>query len=222
MKSQKSRENPKVSKDGKTIACSCFRTVPTFGLYRLQKMNAEQYIEALIFASEQSIRVEEIIYCLQSAFNQDFKEEYLYNHLKNITKKYQQEPFAIELVNLNNGYQFLTKKKYHNIINLLNSQRAKKKLSQAALETLAIIAYKQPVTKPEIEQIRGVNCDYSIQKLLEKDLISIAGKAATAGKPILYGTGNVFMDYFGINSITELPGIKEFTDNTASIGNQAD
>jgi segregation and condensation protein B len=181
-------------------------------------MNAEQHIEALIFASEQSIRAEEIIYCLQSLFNQDFKENDLHQYLQNITDKYREDRFSIELVKLNNGYQFLTKKKYHPLISLLHSQRAKKKLSQAALETLAIIAYKQPVTKPDIEQIRGVNCDYSIQKLLEKDLISIIGKSEAVGKPILYGTGNVFADYFGINTISELPGIREFNDNNASIG----
>ena len=158
--------------------------------------NAEQYIEALIFASEQSIRAEEIIYCLQAAFNQDLNYEDLNYYLQNITEKYQEEQFAIELIKLNNGYQFLTKKKYHPVISLLHSQRAKKKLSQAALETLAIIAYKQPVTKPEIEQIRGVNCDYSIQKLLEKDLISITGKSEAVGKPILYGTSIVIYGLF--------------------------
>jgi len=102
----------------------------------------------------------------------------------------------------------------------LQLQRSKKKLSQAALETLAIVAYKQPVTKPDIEQIRGVNCDYSIQKLLEKELITIVGKSEAIGKPILYGTSPLFMDYFGINSIKELPHIKELTDNSISIGEQ--
>jgi segregation and condensation protein B len=182
----------------------------------------EQYIEALIFVSEQSIRTEEIIYCLQSAFNNDFSEDKVNKHIQNITQKYQDQQFAIEVVKLNNGYQFLTKKNYHQVISLLQAQRAKKKLSQAALETLAIIAYKQPVTKPEIEQIRGVNCDYSIQKLLEKELISIIGKSEALGKPILYGTSAIFMDYFGINSIKELPQIKEFTDNTSSIGEHAE
>ena len=182
----------------------------------------EQYIEALIFVSEQSIRTEEIIYCLQASFEQDFSEGEVNGHIDNITRKYHSSQFAIEVVKVNNGYQFLTKKDYHRVISLLQAQRAKKKLSQAALETLAIIAYKQPVTKPEIEQIRGVNCDYSIQKLLEKELISIIGKSESIGKPILYGTSNVFMDYFGINSINELPQIKEFTDNTASIGEHAE
>jgi segregation and condensation protein B len=129
---------------------------------------------------------------------------------------------AIELVNINNGYQFLTKKQFHPIVNLLQLQRAKKKLSQAALETLAVVAYKQPVTKTEIEQIRGVNCDYSIQKLLEKELISIAGKSDTVGKPLLYSTSAQFMDYFGINSISELPHLKELADNSSAIGEQAE
>lgn len=184
--------------------------------------NIEQYIEALIFASEQSIRTEEIMYCLQSAFNIDFSEKEVTGYITAITKRYNEEQFAIEIVKLNNGYQFLTKKNYHQVISLLQAQRSKKKLSQAALETLAIIAYKQPVTKPDIEQIRGVNCDYSIQKLLEKELISIVGKSEAIGKPILYGTSGLFMDYFGINNINELPQIKDFTDSAVSIGEQAE
>ena len=182
----------------------------------------EQYIQALVFVSEQSIRTEEIIYCLQAAFNEDFTEEEINIHLQNITQKYQDKNFAIELIKTNNGYQFLTKKAYHQVISLLQQQRSKMKLSQAALETLAIIAYKQPVTKPDVEQIRGVNCDYSIQKLLEKELIAIVGKSEAIGKPILYGTSSVFMDYFGINSINELPQIKDFTDSAISIGEQSE
>jgi segregation and condensation protein B len=184
--------------------------------------NTTQYIEALIFVSEQSIRVEEIIYCLQSAFGHDFTEDEVTSHIQTITKKYQDKNFAIEVVKVNNGYQFLTKKDYHQVVTLLQAQRAKKKLSQAALETLAIIAYKQPVTKPDVEQIRGVNCDYSIQRLLEKELIAIVGKSEAIGKPILYGTSALFMDYFGINSIKDLPQIKEFTESTSTIGEQAE
>ena len=182
--------------------------------------NAGLYIEALIFASEQSIRLEEIMYCLQATFERDFEADEVKGYLDSIKTKYTDDQLAIELVNLNNGYQFLTKKAYHNVVSLLQLQRSKKKLSQAALETLAIIAYKQPVTKTDVEQIRGVNCDYSIQKLLEKELIAITGKSDTVGKPILYGTSGLFMDYFGINNINELPKIKELTDNSSSIGEQ--
>ncbi|OOQ59679.1 SMC-Scp complex subunit ScpB [Mucilaginibacter pedocola] len=180
--------------------------------------NIGQHIEALIFASEQGIRMEEILYCLQAAFEHDFNAEEVEAHIETIKAKYSDEQFGIELVKLNNGYQFLTKKQYHPVISLLQLQRSKKKLSQAALETLAIIAYKQPVTKLDVEQIRGVNCDYSIQKLLEKELIAITGKSESVGKPILYGTSSLFMDYFGINSIAELPQLKEVTDGSSTIG----
>ncbi|WP_183561127.1 SMC-Scp complex subunit ScpB [Mucilaginibacter sp. SP1R1] len=182
----------------------------------------EYYIEALIFASEQGIRMEEILYCLQAAFERDFTNEEVTDSINAIQHKYSDDNLAIELVKIGNGYQFFTKKKYHPVINLLQLQRSKKRLSQAALETLSIIAYKQPVTKTDVEQIRGVNCDYSIQKLLEKELIAIIGKSEALGKPILYGTSGMFMDYFGINSIQELPQIKDFTSNSVTIGEQTE
>jgi segregation and condensation protein B len=108
------------------------------------------YIEALIFSSEQSLRTEEVAYCLQAALEIDVTLEQIQECIYRIQQKYSDEKLAIELVKVNNGYQFLTKKEYHPVISLLQSQRAKKKLSQAALETLAIIAYKQPATKTEV------------------------------------------------------------------------
>ena len=93
---------------------------------------------------------------------------------------------------------------------MINGDKFIKKLSTASLETLAIIAYKQPITKSEIESIRGVNCDYAVQKLLEKDLIIISGRNEDAvGKPLIYATSKSFMDYFGINSADDLPKISE-------------
>jgi len=175
-----------------------------------------------MFSSEQSLRLEEITYCIQAALEQDISSDELNRHINNIQTKYLDDNFAMELVKVNNGYQFLTKKIYHPVISLLQAQRSKKKLSQAAMETLAIIAYRQPATKTDIEQIRGVNCDYSIQKLLEKELISIIGKSETVGKPILYGTSPLFMDYFAVNDIKELPHIKELTGDASSIGDAAE
>ena len=184
--------------------------------------NTEQYIEALIFASESSIRPEEISYCLQLTFEREFADDELQTALNNIRAKYLDDKFALQLVHINKGYQFLTKKEYYPIIKQLQLQRSKKKLSQAALETLAIIAYQQPITKGEVEQIRGVNCDYSVQKLLEKELIEIKGKADTVGKPILYGTSQFFMDYFGINDMKQLPQLKELGAESSTIGEQAE
>jgi len=97
-------------------------------------------------------------------------------------------------------------------------QTTKKRLSQAALETLSIIAYKQPVSKNELEQIRGVSCDYSIQKLLEKELIEIAGRSEAPGRPLLYRSSQKFMDYFGLKSLRDLPKTKDFKEPESEIG----
>jgi segregation and condensation protein B len=178
----------------------------------------EQNIEALIFASDKSISIAEIKNSIESTYHLEFTEQDILTVIQTIQEKYKTSSSVIELVKMDGGYQFLTKKEYHPIINQLQVHRSKKKLSQTAIETLAIIAYKQPITKLEIEQIRGVNCDYTVQKLLEKELIQIAGKADTVGKPIRYSTSSIFMDYFGVNSIAELPQLKEIISEHNEIG----
>ncbi|HSF46282.1 MAG TPA: SMC-Scp complex subunit ScpB, partial [Chitinophagaceae bacterium] len=127
-----------------------------------------------------------------------------------IREKYASEFYPFELRQSGGGWQFLTKRDFHKTIAQLNGDKFLKRLSTAALETLAIIAYKQPITKGDIEAIRGVNSDYSIQKLLEKELIVITGRnEQMPGKPLVYSTSRHFMDYFGINSAEELPRINE-------------
>src|SRR6478735_4309726 len=130
--------------------------------------------------------------------------------IQGIREKYQSEFYPFEVRESGGGWQFLTKKEFHKTLAQLNGERFLKRLSTAALETLAIIAYKQPITKGEIESIRGVNTDYSIQKLLEKELIVITGRNENMpGKPLVYGTSKNFMDYFGINTSEDLPKIRE-------------
>lgn len=180
----------------------------------------EQYIEALIFSSDQSIGLSDISAIVAVAFETEIPSAEVINCVSSIKEKYASEAFAIGLEEINGGYQFLTKKTYHRIINQLQLYKARKKLSQAAIETLAIIAYRQPITKLEVEQIRGVNCDYTIQKLLEKELVTIAGKSDTIGKPLLYTTSPLFMDYFGINTIADLPQLKDLASETNEIGDQ--
>ncbi|GGE47855.1 segregation and condensation protein B [Pedobacter psychrotolerans] len=184
----------------------------------MPQQDITRHIEALIFSSIQSISVEEIILALNAVFEEEIVESQIFESLDLIAAKYSKDDFAIELVNLNKGYQFLTKKDYHETVNQLQLHRSKKKLSQAAMETLAIIAYRQPITKLEIEQIRGVNSDYSVQRLLEKELISIEGKAETPGRPILYRTSPLFMDYFGLNHLNQLPQLKDITKEENTIG----
>jgi segregation and condensation protein B len=130
--------------------------------------------------------------------------------IEGIHEKYQSEFYPFEVKESGGGWQFLTKKDFHKTVAQLNGEKFLKRLSTAAMETLAIIAYKQPITKGEIESIRGVNSDYSIQKLLEKELIVITGRSENLpGKPLVYATSRNFMDYFGINSSEDLPKIKE-------------
>lgn len=130
--------------------------------------------------------------------------------MEGIVEKYATEFYPFEMVQSGGGWQFLTKKEYHKTVAQINGDKFLKRLSAAALETLAIIAYKQPVTKGEIEAIRGVSADYAVQKLLEKDLIVISGRnEKLPGHPLVYSTSKSFMDYFGINSSDDLPKIKE-------------
>jgi segregation and condensation protein B len=177
-----------------------------------------QHIEALIFCSEQSLGIQEIAASLKLSYGWELSEEEIVSAAAAIREKYLGEEFAFELVEISEGYQFLTKKDYFPTVNALIQHKAKKRLSVAQMETLSIIAYRQPISKPEIERIRGVNCDYAIQKLLEKELISISGKSEGAGRPILYSTSDSFMDYFGIKSVKDLPQLKDIQTESNEIG----
>ena len=138
--------------------------------------------------------------------------------IEQLINQYASDQYPFGVVALAGGYQFLSKPDYQASISILLKHQSKKRLSTAALETLSIIAYKQPVTKAQIEQIRGVGCDYAIQKLLEKSLIEIKGKDDTVGKPLLYGTSDQFMEYFGINRLNDLPTPKDFARLENEIG----
>jgi segregation and condensation protein B len=171
------------------------------------------HIEALIFASDKALSAVEITELINTAlgFIEDRADtEQVQAAIDGIKEKYDSEFYAFELKQSGGGWQFLTKPEYHKTVALINGDKFIKRLSTASLETLSIIAYKQPITKSEIESIRGVNCDYAVQKLLEKDLVIISGRNEDAvGKPLIYSTSKSFMDYFGINSADELPKIDE-------------
>ena len=182
-----------------------------------------QNIEALIFTSEQALSPDEIISCLKAVYGWELKKEDITEAVNALKEKYRDDTYSFELTEIAGGYQFLSKKEYHNAIHVMLQLKEKKRLSTAALETLAIIAYKQPITKPELENIRGVSCDYSIQKLLEKELIVIAGKSDGPGKPLLYNTSRNFMDHFGLSSVKDLPKLKDIQSVEANeIGIPAD
>ena len=168
----------------------------------------KQQIEALIFCSEQSISLDEIKASLKLSFEWELTDEEVIEAIEGIKSKYLSDDFAFELIEISEGYQFLTKKQYHPTINSLIQHKSKKKLSVSQMETLAIIAYRQPISKSEIEHIRGVSCDYAVQKLLEKELVEISGKSDGPGRPVLYSTSRNFMDYFGIKNVKDLPSCR--------------
>lgn len=155
-------------------------------------------------------------------FEAEVPEDHILAAIKELRLKYQSEDFSFQIEFLGGGFQFLTKPAYQTSIAILLKQQSQKRLSTAQLETLSIIAYKQPITKGEIEQIRGVNSDYSVQKLLEKELVEIQGKSEGVGRPLIYGTSEKFMEYFGINSVTDLPQPKDFSNPDNQIGEQKD
>jgi len=171
------------------------------------------HIEALVFASDKALNANDITELINTAFGfleERISLEQVEAALDGIQEKYSTEYYPFELKQSGGGWQFLTKPSFHSTIAQLNGDKFLKRLSNAALESLAIIAYKQPITKGEVEAIRGVNSDYSMQKLLEKELIVISGRnEMLPGKPLIYSTSRNFMDYFGINSTEDLPKIKE-------------
>ena len=180
-----------------------------------------QYIESLIFVATSPVSEKDIKDSLQSSLKLKASKEEIVETIQKLQKKYKHPNYSFELVGLSNGYQFMTKAAYHDLVGQYLRIQSKKKLSRASMETLAIIAYKQPMTKSGIESIRGVNCDYAILKLVEKELVEILGRAQTPGRPILYGTSDKFMDYFGIKDITDLPKLKEIVVSENSIGMEA-
>ena len=180
-----------------------------------------QHMEALIFATDTPITLEEIKKCLEDTFETKFNKKEIQTTLTQLIEKYKQPDFSFEVIEINEGFQFLTKPAFHAPVATYLKQTTKKRLSKAALETLSIVAYKQPVSKSELEKIRGVSCDYSIQKLLEKELVSIVGRSDGPGRPLLYGTSDKFMDYFGLKSMKDLPQPKDFKEPNSAIGEQA-
>lgn len=177
------------------------------------------YIESLIFSSPEPINAREIADALFRFSEEQYTEELLDVYLEQIKKRYNEDHDQfMELMHLSGGYQFMTKVEYSGLIQAHLKNVNRKRLSKSAMETLAVIAYKQPVSKPDIERVRGVGCDYQLQKLLEKEYVSIVGRAETPGKPILYGTSDKFMDHFGLSSIHDLPQLKELVTADSEIG----
>jgi segregation and condensation protein B len=181
-------------------------------------MNVTSFLKAVIFASPDPISVEDLCKVWEEFSGSSITNQEIQQSIQQLIEEFADD--GIILVEMAGGFRWVTHPNYHDAIGILLKNNAKRRLSPAALETLALIAYKQPVTKGDLEYIRGVNCDSGIHKLLERDLIKIVGKGDGPGKPILYGTSDFFMEYFGIKDLTELPSMDEIKSNINEIGQE--
>ena len=165
-------------------------------------------VEALLFASERPLHVEEIKEALEGAADPREIQDLL-GELKN---DYESQSRGFRLMELAGGYQLVTSERFAELLKRFYQSREKKRLSQASLETLSVVAYRQPVARADIEFIRGVNVDGALKTLLEKGLVRVAGRKEVPGRPMLYGTTKEFLEHFGLNSLKDLPALKEYTE----------
>lgn len=168
-------------------------------------------IESLIFASDEEITIKEIKEIMNS-FKLEIEPEEIEETVEELNDRYEKNNNAFRIIQVAGGYTFSTRKEYAQYVGKLYSEIQKKRLSQSAIETLAIISYQQPVTRSQIEFVRGVNVDYIVNSLLERDLIKIVGRENSPGRPILYGSTSKFLKVLGLNSLDDLPKLKEINE----------
>lgn len=166
--------------------------------------NLDDIILALLFASEEPLSVRRIAAIIEDAAAADIRES-----IDTWRRRFDDEAWSIGIEQVAGGYQLSTRPDFAPFVGRLYSKRRKLRLSRAGMETLAIIAYKQPVTRTEIEAIRGVSCGGVVANLMERSLIKITGKAKVLGAPFLYGTTSEFLEYLGLNSLKDLPSLEE-------------
>lgn len=178
----------------------------------------QQYIEALIFSAIEPISMEAIHRSIETLLDVEIPLRDIEGALEGLIEYYRTGNRAIEIVAVSGGYQFMTKGAFYPLLEQHLKRKHARRLTKSSMETLSIIAYKQPVSKTEVDMIRGVNSDYTIQKLLEKELVAIIGREPSPGRPLLYGTSEKFMHHFGLKSIKDLPQLKEFESSMNTIG----
>ena len=174
-------------------------------------------IEALIFGAREPLSVRQIqaLYEVEGPEGSEPRKidyDSIARFIEELNGEYTAADRPYRIVQVAGGYQFATQPAYAEWLGKLYKEQTRRKLSQSSIESLAIIAYKQPITKPEIEAIRGVNCDYVLSTLLEKDMATIVGRAPTVGRPLLYGTTKEFLKHFGLNDLNDLPRPREIQE----------
>jgi segregation and condensation protein B len=175
----------------------------------MRREEIKSIIEAVMFAYSDPISIEE----LNDIINEELSRKEIELMLDSLIDEYRENSRGIQIIKLEDKYQMTTNKDYSDFIKKVLEPKKKKSLSQATLETLTIIAYKQPITKVEVEEIRGVKCDRAIQTLLENELIKDAGRLERIGKPIIYKTTNEFLKLLSIETLGDLPPLENYEDN---------
>jgi segregation and condensation protein B len=185
----------------------------------MDKSEQKSILETILFVSDETVNckfLNSIFDTLtgkdEESTNSNIKEDYLSELVDEINQELFQSNRPYKIVNFAGGYQFATRAEWGELVSKLIQSKSKRRLSQAALETLAIIAYKQPISKPIIEEIRGVNSNEVVNSLIEKGFVKFVGRSEAIGKPMLYGTTDDFLKHFGLLSIDELPQLKELED----------
>ena len=171
---------------------------------------AAAVVEAILFASDSSLPASKIA-AIAELPPRDVKEA-----VEQLNDRYEQARCAFRIESIAGGYQMMTLPEYHDILKRLLSTKKDNRLTQAALETLAIVAYRQPILRADIEAIRGVACGEMLRSLLEKQLVKIVGRAEVIGRPMLYGTTRRFLEIFGLSRLEDLPRVEELRSGADS------
>ncbi|WP_245527668.1 SMC-Scp complex subunit ScpB [Chloroherpeton thalassium] len=174
-----------------------------------ERLDIKQQLEALIFSSDESLSAKMILAAFDDA---RFSEELIDELVQELNHDYEKTGRVFRIRKIAGGFRFLTEPEFHFTIQKLMQPKLQRRISQAGLETLAIVAYKQPISKAEIEAIRGTNSDYVVRMLLERNLVKVSGRAETVGKPLLYSTTKEFLDYFSLSSLSDLPKPREIQE----------
>ncbi len=164
----------------------------------------KRIVEALLFAVQEPISVRKISEIVEGTEAKEIREV-----IQQLREEYDTNDMVFQIEEIANGFQLLSRPEYHEWISKIRKKSGESKLSQQALETLSIIAYKQPIIRADIEAIRGVQSGQMIRTLIEKGLVKITGRDEVLGRPLLYGTTTKFLDHFGLKSIKDLPKVED-------------
>ncbi len=164
----------------------------------------KRIVEALLFSVQEPISVRKISEIVEGTEAKEIREV-----IQQLREEYDTNDMVFQIEEIANGFQLLSRPEYHEWISKIRKKSGESKLSQQALETLSIIAYKQPIIRADIEAIRGVQSGQMIRTLIEKGLVKITGRDEVLGRPLLYGTTTKFLDHFGLKSIKDLPKVED-------------